>query len=42
MARPIDGDKEQFCREVFARRTASRLDIAAFEDTDLSQQSFSH
>src|SRR5438094_10186420 len=41
MARPIDQDKEQFWRKMFARWTASGLSIAAFcEDAGLSQQSF--
>ena len=41
MARPIDRDKEQFWRQMFARWRASGLSIATFcEDAGLSQQSF--
>jgi len=41
MARPIDRDKEQFWRQIFARWRTSGLSIAAFcEDAGLSQQSF--
>ena len=41
MARPIDRDKEQFWRQMFARWTASGLSIAAFcKDAGLNPQSF--
>jgi transposase-like protein len=41
MARPIDGDKERFWRDVLARWTASGLSIAAFcGEAGLSEQSF--